>query len=73
MLRARPSFVVLFEMSKSKPIHTGVGFTQMSPQVQKVMLVGCDGRISIRLVCLARRKMSIESGCARNTESGCKL
>jgi len=33
---------------------------QMSAQNQKVMLVGCDWRISIRLVCLARRKMS---GC----------
>ena len=30
------------------------------PQVQKVMLMGCDWWISIRHVCLARRKMDGE-------------
>ncbi len=54
------SFNVLFEMSQSKMMHTHVGFMQMSPQVQKVMLVGCDWRISNHLVCLARRKMDVD-------------
>ncbi len=65
---------MLFEMSQSKPMHTGVGFMQTSPQLQKVMLVGCDWRISIRLVCLAvERWMSIESNYALtgNAENGC--
>ncbi len=61
-------------MSQSKPMHTGVGFMQMSPQLQKVMLVGCDWWILIRLVCLACQKMDVDrSHYECNTESGCKM
>ncbi len=49
-------------------MHTGIGFMQMSPQVQKV--VGCGWRISICLVCLARRKMDTDrtSLCAKRVQ-----
>ena len=36
-------------------------FMQMSTQVQKVTPVGCDWRISIRLVCFVCRKMDVET------------
>ncbi len=65
---------VLFEMGQSKPMRTRGGFIQMGPQVQKVMLVGCDWQISIRLVCLARRKMddmSIESSYRIDSNKCC--
>ncbi len=35
--------------SQSKPMHTGVGYMHMSPQVQKVMLVSCDGGLLLFL------------------------
>ena len=55
-----PSFNVLFEMSQSQPL---------DPQVQEVMLMGCEWWISIHLVCLARRKTNGErKGSMHDTE-----
>ncbi len=55
------SFDMLFEMSQSKPMYIVVGFMKTSPQGhQKVMLVGCVWRVSIRVVCKARRKMDVD-------------
>ena len=48
------SFALLFEIIHSQPMHADVRFMHFyanEPQVQKVMLVGCDWWISIRLVC----------------------